>query len=749
MKRMYFYKILILYSLITFVLTVGFFLIYYRELQSEYIETFREQNDSFFSGYVEEREEMAATLVDMTSYIKLAETLGSFASSGSSDYYPKLTALFQELSSVRSGNRSWQCDYIVHKLKDETCVTNTSTSSLPFTLDRFELSEAQYNQVLSGFSINDLDNASFIITDHRLIFTSTKSFGNNQVVITVALKLQDAGYEEYGEYSFADFFVSDVSDTNIVDFRTEKELPGERNLDEIQKLMLPDENIVERDGWNYQFKESKLTNITYFLADYMPGMNGMAGTELGHITLIFLLMFFLAFVAIVFVSKQLYKPIGRLVETFAGRGDAEGQASVTGDEMEYVYQQVSDIRGQNQDLVNMMKELEENSKKRLSYGILMGDYREDTLKQEILNFGLEWLDGKNYIISFELREEAIPEAGGEMINLYNRINYILQQELEKEYKVLPVSEIEKNFYFIVSCEKEELLCSTLNRIIALLDTAFSIPIIFYVSKASDRVMSLSYSFLTLTQIWEAKNSLPFKSVYTFEDISGRLRHLDIYPLSVEEKLLTSVENGNKEEMQKLLDYIFAEYVEYGYSNKQIRTSLIYALVNTIRRAVQRSGISIDSVMADRDNFLQELKMNETPGELKEDILQVLEHILELEADLGVYKAGNLRERMEAFVQEHIMQDISLISMSDYFQLSPNYMSAIFKTTMGENFKDYISRCRFQCATEVLKEHPNITLTELADTCGINSVTTLTRLFKKYAGCSPGQYLKEAGPGKEK
>ncbi|WP_343084021.1 helix-turn-helix domain-containing protein [Blautia producta] len=740
MKKMYFYKILILYSLITLVLTVGFFLIYYRELQSEYIETFREQNDAFFSGYVEESEERVATLIDMASYIKLAETLGPFASSGNADYYPSLTALFQELSSIRSGNRSWQCDYIVHKLKDKTCVTNTSTSSLPLALERVELSEDQYGQVLARFSVKDIDNASFIITDHRLIFTSTKSFGTNQVVITVAIKLQDAGYEEYGESSFADFF---VSDTDIMDFRTEKGLQGERTIDSIQELKQPDESIVEKDGWNYRFEESELANITYFLVDFMPGMDRMAGADLGRITLVLLMMFFLAFVAIIFVSKQLYKPIGRLVETFAGQGGTAGQASVTKDEMEYVYQQVSDIRNKNQDLVNTMKEIEENSKKRLSYGILMGDFREDTLKQEIVNFGLEWLDSKNYIVSFELREEAIPEAAGEMTTLYNKINDILQQELEKEYKVLPVTEIAKNYYFIVCCGKEDLLCSTLNRILALLDTAFSIPIIFYVSKASDRAMTLSYSFLTLTQIWETKNSLPFKSVYTFGDVSDRLRHLDIYPLSVEEKFLTAVENANKEEMKKLLDYIFAEYVEYGYDNKQIRTSLIYALVNTIRRAVQRSGISIDSVLTDKDQFLQGLKLSTTPEELKKNILQVLEHILELEADLGVYKAGDLRERIEIFVHEHITQDISLISMSDYFQLSPNYMSAIFKTTMGENFKDYISRSRFRFATEVLKARPSITLTELADTCGINSVTTLTRLFKKYAGCSPGQYLKKS------
>lgn len=213
-------------------------------------------------------------------------------------------------------------------------------------------------------------------------------------------------------------------------------------------------------------------------------------------------------------------------------------------------------------------------------------------------------------------------------------------------------------------------------------------------------------------------------------------------MSVEDKFLTAVENGNKEEAKKVLDYIFAEYVERGYGSRQVRKSLLYALFNTICRAIQRSGISGENMMEDREQFLQELKINATPEALKEHILRKLESIFELQANLEVCNAGDLRERIEVFVREHIMQDISLISMADYFQLSPNYMSAIFKTTMGENFKDYISRSRFRIATEVLAEHPSITLTELADTCGINSVTTLTRLFKRYAGCSPGHYLKE-------
>ena len=45
------------------------------------------------------------------------------------------------------------------------------------------------------------------------------------------------------------------------------------------------------------------------------------------------------------------------------------------------------------------------------------------------------------------------------------------------------------------------------------------------------------------------------------------------------------------------------------------------------------------------------------------------------------------------------------------------------------------------AKQILDKEPNIKNSELANRIGCNTVATLFRLFNKYEGISPGQYIK--------
>jgi YesN/AraC family two-component response regulator len=102
----------------------------------------------------------------------------------------------------------------------------------------------------------------------------------------------------------------------------------------------------------------------------------------------------------------------------------------------------------------------------------------------------------------------------------------------------------------------------------------------------------------------------------------------------------------------------------------------------------------------------------------------------------------MSEKLLAYIHANYMMDISLNDMATHFNLSQNYISSLFKNVTKYNFKDYLNSFRVKMAIKLLEENKGLKLIELAELVGFNNVVTLLRLFNKYEGITPGQYLKE-------
>jgi two-component system response regulator YesN len=95
--------------------------------------------------------------------------------------------------------------------------------------------------------------------------------------------------------------------------------------------------------------------------------------------------------------------------------------------------------------------------------------------------------------------------------------------------------------------------------------------------------------------------------------------------------------------------------------------------------------------------------------------------------------------MLSYIHEHYQEDISLFHLADYLNLSRNYVSTLFKNTVGRNFKDYLGEYRHQIACRIMQEQPHKKIKEVAEMVGCNT-EILTRLFTRYSGMAPSDYL---------
>lgn len=110
-------------------------------------------------------------------------------------------------------------------------------------------------------------------------------------------------------------------------------------------------------------------------------------------------------------------------------------------------------------------------------------------------------------------------------------------------------------------------------------------------------------------------------------------------------------------------------------------------------------------------------------------------------NLAVSDAGkNIPQQLEkalGFIQEHFAEPIRLSSVSETIGVSDSYLSRLFTEYLHTGFSDYVTTVRINKAKGMLGG--NLSIREVAFTCGFQDANYFIRQFRKQTGMTPGQY----------
>ena len=94
--------------------------------------------------------------------------------------------------------------------------------------------------------------------------------------------------------------------------------------------------------------------------------------------------------------------------------------------------------------------------------------------------------------------------------------------------------------------------------------------------------------------------------------------------------------------------------------------------------------------------------------------------------------------IKEFIDENYKDpDLNISQAALHFDLSPSYMSGIFKKETGISLLAYISKVRTDAAKKLLESE--MTIAEVAEGSGFRDSAALIRTFKKNEGVTPGQF----------
>lgn len=95
-------------------------------------------------------------------------------------------------------------------------------------------------------------------------------------------------------------------------------------------------------------------------------------------------------------------------------------------------------------------------------------------------------------------------------------------------------------------------------------------------------------------------------------------------------------------------------------------------------------------------------------------------------------------QIKQYIMDHSHEDISLDALAQKVELSPIYLSKMFKEKLGFNYIDFLTSCRINKAKKLLGD-PKKSLKEIAFEIGYHEPNYFSKVFKKMNDVSPKEY----------
>jgi len=261
------------------------------------------------------------------------------------------------------------------------------------------------------------------------------------------------------------------------------------------------------------------------------------------------------------------------------------------------------------------------------------------------------------------------------------------------------------------------------------------------------VKALHKSYTEAINALQYRTFIPATDIVFSEDtiaVAGSSDATAIIPAERKKQLINILQLRDVEASLSMVNSLFAAAPHDSPSKYRI---FLFDLISTIIRAVESTGN--DDIETELSDELCTLTGNcdtsAVPEKLSEIISEFCLHGAQGNAADEAKETGNnlskkdIVEEIKRFIGENYTnQSLNIAMVGDYFNITPYYVSNLFKKSEKVGMLDYISKIRIEKAKELIVT-TDLTLESIALKCGFSNIRTFMRVFQKFEVITPGKY----------
>ena len=480
----------------------------------------------------------------------------------------------------------------------------------------------------------------------------------------------------------------------------------------------------------------------------------LANTDLGFTPRFFLSSFIVAglFLLIgstlaLINSKKIYYPINNIVDILKNYSGEDKT-----NEIEFITNSIIAIKNENDEMSDTLEKYSEPLKTTRFTEILYGLVENDEIERLINDYNWQhFLQPVNVAVIEFLNPYDIENiyTPTQIVEINQTILISITKQLEPYCKSLVLKTDYKRYTVIVPNKNLNTLKLILENTVHQIKMKYNISLLACIGKKVESLYAADASFNEAIFVLENKYITGKKAVISAEELKNLKENVYYYPLDTERNLINYMVNGDKDKAFMLLKNLLKINLNVHKLTKEGMVEFVYAIVATIKRVLQQTNVTIEEVFGEGSVLYLEIRSCIEPEKLREKILEVFELIAQKIhcKDEEEIVEETLIDRITLYVRKNYQKDISLSDLSDHFKVSQGYIGRLFSKHAGKTFKDYINMYRVLIAKEILARDSKTKIADISDMVGCNNVNTFIKMFKRYEGVTPGEYVKNINSDK--
>lgn len=765
LKRPFLIKLFAAYIVLTFIYT-GIISITFFYKNNELLKAeIDHKNRAFLEREKKQIDTKLAVAFNLVNQLKSNTLVIDYARNEEIDYY-NILCILKELKRNQIAFSELGYTIGLTKLSDDLVITPYYTRTFNAYLKEIGLSSSEAESILNYFYNESESNAPLIFYGGRNYNLITSELPRPNNVVTIVRKESLITGQKililltfYEKFLLPDLKSTEESFLILDDLQVLTATPGyNKNLD----LDMVRHSLLDKEEGNNKisvlegyYRTTTSGKILYFTHSdviykwkyvYIVPQNILRKESMKLITqsvILYILLTAIGFAISFVVSQKIYQPIKNTVNKFSQyRSDSDH--NYIKDEFAFIEETVADIKRAHDNLLKTLNSGRLSLKIKFMRDLLYGLVSHENVKRDIEKYELSYLNTGATVAILELtnyQELSNSFSKEAILNIMQQILVILKEQLRSQIRC-EVFELDyRRLAVIMEGSNIEKMRRIFNNVLSNIEEKFELTLVVSIGKPVVDIEQIDKSFDIALNLLERRSVIDKRAILTYDDLSSEEKDSYYYPLSVERDLISYVVRAKREEAMTLLEKILSTNLIERDLGRETLSEFLFILVGTVNRILQQLNTTADEFFEEGKKLYLELKMYESRYDLKQKIMNIFDMIIEkIESKMEETDCSFTEQMIEFIHKNYSNPDLSLVDVAEHFNLSAAYVSRLFKSHVGENFKDYLNAYRIKKAKEFL-DKKEIKIVELAKMVGFNHPNTFIRAFRKYEGVSPGQYLK--------